>query len=89
MQRKSAVPATVGQQLSHPVGYRSATMRPRHSRTGYGVWDLSRQVARRVQREWETIESPPWPPTLLAAPPCPLPPPPPLPNRTERRPLAA
>lgn len=75
--------------MSHPVEYRRGTMRPRHSRTGYGVWDLSRQVARRVQQEWETIESPPWPATLLAAPAGELPPPPPLPQPTERRPLAA
>lgn len=28
-------------------------------RTGYGVFDLTRQVARRIQQEWESVESPP------------------------------
>ncbi len=28
-------------------------------RTGYGVFDLTRQVARRIQQEWENVESPP------------------------------
>jgi hypothetical protein len=32
-------------------------MNLRH-RTGYGVYDLSRQVARRLQQEWEAVESP-------------------------------
>lgn len=27
-------------------------------RTGYGVFDLSRQVARRIQQEWDMVESP-------------------------------
>jgi hypothetical protein len=35
-------------------------MKSKH-RTNYGVFDLSRQIARRVQREWETVESPPPP----------------------------
>ena len=26
-------------------------------RTGYGTFDLSRQIARRVQKEWETVEN--------------------------------
>ncbi|MBL9213203.1 MAG: hypothetical protein JNL92_22260 [Opitutaceae bacterium] len=28
-------------------------------RTGYGVYDLTRHVARRLQQEWEMVESPP------------------------------
>jgi hypothetical protein len=30
-------------------------------RTGYGVWDITRQVARRLQQERELVESPAWP----------------------------
>jgi len=64
-------------------------MRPKHSHTGYGVWDITRQVARRVQQEWEAVESPPRPP-LLMLPVCPRP----VgrddaTRKTERRPLAA
>ena len=28
-------------------------------RTGYGVFDLTRHVARRLQQEWEMVENPP------------------------------
>jgi hypothetical protein len=28
-------------------------------RTGYGVYDITRQVARRLQQEWEAVENPP------------------------------
>ena len=28
-------------------------------RTGYGVVDLTRHVARRLQQEWEMVENPP------------------------------
>jgi hypothetical protein len=28
-------------------------------RTGYGVYDITRQVARRLQQEWEMVENPP------------------------------
>ena len=37
-------------------------MRPARSHTGYGVFDLNRQVARRVRRAWEMVENPtrPW-----------------------------
>jgi len=58
-------------------------------RTGYGLHDLSRQIARRVQREWEAVEFAPPPPRqdadviLFPAPADPTPPP------TEKRPLAA
>lgn len=34
-------------------------------KTGYGVFDLTRQVARRVQAEWEAVENPPRPPHLF------------------------
>lgn len=27
--------------------------------TGYGVFDITRHVARRLQQEWEAVESPP------------------------------
>jgi hypothetical protein len=27
-------------------------------RTGYGVYDISRQIARRLQQEWEMVERP-------------------------------
>jgi hypothetical protein len=27
-------------------------------RTGYGVYDITRQVARRLQQEWEMVENP-------------------------------
>ncbi len=30
-------------------------------RTGYGVFDLTRHVARRLQQEWEVVENPPRP----------------------------
>ncbi|MEI6465553.1 MAG: hypothetical protein WCQ89_12580 [Verrucomicrobiota bacterium] len=30
-------------------------------RTGYGVYDLTRQIARRLQQEWEMVETPPHP----------------------------
>lgn len=56
--------------------------------TGYGTFDLSRQIARRVQREWEMVESPSrqsWP--LLAAFSRPVLHPAPMPK--EKRPLAA
>ena len=42
-------------------------------RTGYGVFDISRQIARRVQREWEMVESPPRLPMSLTAELIPLP----------------
>lgn len=29
------------------------------ARTGYGVYDITRQVARRLQQEWEAVENPP------------------------------
>ncbi len=32
---------------------------PSKYRTGFGVYDRSRQVARRVQQEWELIETSP------------------------------
>jgi hypothetical protein len=35
-------------------------------RTGYGVYDLTRQVARRLQQEWEMVETPPRPARLEA-----------------------
>jgi hypothetical protein len=28
-------------------------------KTGYGVVDISRQIARRVQKDWEMVENPP------------------------------
>jgi hypothetical protein len=28
-------------------------------RTGYGVYDITRHVARRLQQEWEMVENPP------------------------------
>lgn len=42
-------------------------------RTGYGVFDISRQVARRIQQEWEMVESPPRPPMRLTAEVIPMP----------------
>lgn len=36
-------------------------------RTGYGVYDITRHVARRLQQEWEMVENPPRP--VLLGPP--------------------
>jgi hypothetical protein len=36
-----------------------------NQRTGYGIYDLSRQVARRARKEWESVESPPLPRRLF------------------------
>ena len=36
-------------------------------RTGYGVYDITRHVARRLQQEWEMVENPPRP-VLLGSP---------------------
>lgn len=33
-------------------------------RTGYGYFDISRQVARRIRTEWEMVESPDAPPPM-------------------------
>jgi hypothetical protein len=57
-------------------------------RTGYGVFDISRQVARRIQKEWELVESPPRPPMRLTAEAIPMSPPDDRPG-TEKRQLAA
>ena len=35
-------------------------------RTGYGVYDITRQIARRLQQEWEVVECPPRPPRPAA-----------------------
>lgn len=40
-------------------------------RSGYGVFDLSRQVARRLRQEWEMVENPPRLNLAPAALPCP------------------
>jgi hypothetical protein len=34
----------------------------KRSKTGYGVFDITRQIARRVKLEWEAVESTPRPP---------------------------
>ena len=57
-------------------------------RTGYGVFDISREVARQIQQEWEMVESPPRPPMRLTAEVIPMPPPEDHP-KIEKRPLAA
>lgn len=80
----------MGQWLSHPPAYDVAAMKE-HSHTGYGVWDITRKMARRVQQDWDAVESPPRSAELMGsdgkvimfAPP----PPPPTPQET--RPLAA
>ena len=64
-------------------------MTPKHSHTGYGVWNITRQVARRIQQEREAVESSPLLPWLLSsvhvyAPSLDL-----KPHKTEKRPLAA
>jgi hypothetical protein len=57
-------------------------------RTGYGVYDLSRQVARRLQQEWEAVECPSrpagWSAKIIV-----LPRPDRHPARIQRQPLAA
>ncbi len=57
-------------------------------RTGYGVFDISREIARRVQKEWEMVESPARPPRLTPLM-IPLPRPDPALPKGEKRPLAA
>ena len=47
----------MGQRVSHAGAY-SARMNSKR-RTGYGVYDITRQVARRLQQEWEMVENPP------------------------------
>ena len=42
--------------MSHAWAYRGAMNSKRH--TGYGIYHLTRQVAQRIQREWEAVESP-------------------------------
>jgi hypothetical protein len=64
-------------------------MRPKHSHTGYGVWNITRQVARRIQREREAVESPPLRPWLLSPVHAYAPPHFRLPGKTEKRRLAA
>ncbi len=60
-------------------------------RTGYGIFDISRQVARRVQSEWEMVEQPGrTPPSALTASVLrPLVRPQAESRPTEKRPLAA
>ncbi len=61
-----------------------------HRRTNYGVFNVTRQIARRVQLEWEMIESPAPRSRFLDFPLAgDTPPPPPTPARKEKRPLAA
>ncbi len=61
-----------------------------HRRTGYGVFDISRQIARRVQSEWEMVEQPDRPPALhFAAAVIPVARPAEPNRRREKRPLAA
>ena len=60
-------------------------------RSNYGLFTITRQIARRVQLEWEMVETPSPRPRFLdfpltgeATPALPL-----KPVRTEKRPLAA
>ena len=54
-------------------------------RTGYGVWDITRQVARRIQLERERVESPAWPlPRVLPFSVVPRPPTQPRPPERQR-----
>ncbi len=62
-------------------------MKAKH-RTGYGIFDLSRQVARRVQAEWDMVEQPNPPPMRLTSEFFPRPAST-QPPRPEKRPLAA
>jgi hypothetical protein len=64
-------------------------MRPKHSHTGYGVWNITRQIARRIQQEREAVESPPLLPWLLSPVQVYAPPLDRMPHKTEKRPLAA
>jgi len=42
--------------MSHAPAYRAIMNSKRH--TGYGIYYLSRQIAQRIQQEWEAVESP-------------------------------
>ncbi len=72
--------------MSHRSGYRGRMSPKRH--TGYGVWDISRQVARRVQQERERVESPSFALKRMAEW-APLPPKVVSPTSREKRPWAA